>query len=78
MPSWVAYNSTKLVSEVAGFLTSAETKNASVFPVFDEIISDVEAVDTDLLLPIKLINPKDCVPIPDKSVLKVFWKIFKS
>ena len=71
VPSWVAYNSTKFVSVVVGSFTSADTKNASIFPVFPEIISEVDAVDTILLLPTKLTNPTVCVPIPAKSVLNV-------
>ena len=78
VPSWVAYNSTKFVSVVVGSFTSADTKNASIFPVFPEIISEVYAVDTILLLPTKLTNPTVCVPIPDKSVLNVFWNILIS
>ena len=78
VPSWVAYNSTKLVSEVAGSSTSTEAKNASIFPIFADIISDVDAVETILLLPDRLTNPIDCVPIPAKFVLNVFWNILIS
>ena len=78
VPSWVAYNSTKLVSVVVGSFTSADTKNASMFPVFPETISEVDPDDTILLLPIRFTNPIVCVPIPAKSVLNVFWNIFIS
>ena len=78
VPSWVAYNSTKLVSVVVGSFTSADTKKASMLSVFPEIISEVDAVDTILLLPTKLTNPTVCVPIPVKSVLNVFWNILIS
>ena len=78
VPSWAAYNSTKFVSLVVGSLTSTDAKNASILFILPDIISDEDPDDTILLLPIKFINPIDWVPIPVKSVLNVFWKIFKS
>ena len=45
-------------------LTSIEAKNASVLPVYVEIILDVVATETVVLIPDRLMNPIDCVPIP--------------
>ena len=78
VPSWAAYNWTKFVSLVVGSFTSTDAKNASILFIFPDIISDDDPEDTILLLPTKLMKPTDWVPIPAKSVLNVFWKIFKS
>ena len=78
VPSWVRYNWTKLISSVVGSWTSTEAKYASVTPVLLEIISDVEAVATIALLPVKLMKPIDCVPIPARLLLNDDLNIFRS
>ena len=69
VPSWVKYKSTKFVWSVVVLLTSIEAKIASVLLVYVEIILDVVATETVVLIPDKLINPIDWVPIPVKFVL---------
>ena len=69
VPSWVKYKSTKFVCSVKVLLTSIEAKNASVLLIFVEMIFDVVATETVVLIPDKLINPIDWVPIPVKFVL---------
>ena len=64
VPSCVKYKSTKFVCSVVVLLTSIEAKNASVLPVYVEIILDVVATETVVLIPDKLINPIDWVPLP--------------
>ena len=78
MPSCVKYKSTKLVSSVVTLFTSTEAKNASVLLIFVDIIKEVEAVATVVLIPDRFINPIDWVPIPVKLVLNVVSNIFKS
>ena len=59
-------------------MTSIEAKNASVLLIFVEIIFEVVPVETVVLIPDKLINPIDCVPIPVKLVLKDVSSILRS
>ena len=69
MPSWVKYRSTKLVSFDVTLLTSIDANRASVLLTFVDNINDVVAVDTVVLIPLRLMNPIDWVPIPVKLVL---------
>jgi len=69
VPSCVKYKSTKLVSFEVTLLTSIDANKASVLLTFVDNINDVVAVDTVVLIPLRLMNPIDWVPIPVKLVL---------
>ena len=78
VPSWVRYKSTKLVWSVVTLFTSIDAKSASVLLILVEIIKDVVTVYTVVLIPDKLINPIDWVPIPVKFVLNDVSRILRS
>ena len=58
-----------MVSFVVTLLTSIDANRASVLLTFVDNINDVVAVDTVVLIPLRLMNPIDWVPMPVKLVL---------
>ena len=78
VPSWVKYKSTKFVWSVVTSLTSTDAKKASVFIMLVDIIFEVVAVETVVLIPDKFMNPMDWVPIPIKLVLNDVSRILRS
>ena len=74
----MTYNSTKFVCCVNVLLTSIDANNASVLLIFAEIILEVVATETVVLIPDKLTNPMDWVPIPVRFVLNDVFKILIS